>query len=51
MSGKVSGLVLDHLPGDDHVRLVIALVLADAADLGEQLLPPHLRAKARRQLW
>lgn len=32
MSGKVSGLVLDHLPGGDHVRLVIALVLADAAD-------------------
>jgi len=32
MSGKVSGLVLDHLPGCDHVQLVIALVLADASD-------------------
>lgn len=47
MSGKVSGLVLDHLPGNDHVRLVIALVLADAADHDGTNVRPSVARVAR----
>lgn len=47
MSGKVSGLVLDHLPGDDHVQLVVALVLADAADHDGQNVRPSVARIAR----
>lgn len=47
MSGKVSGLVLDHLPGNDHVRLVIALVLADAADHDGRNVRPSVARVAR----
>jgi len=50
MSGLVTGLVLAHLPGEDHSATLVAIVLADAAeDDGMNIYPavPRIAALAR----